>query len=746
MNPVLFIGSLLLSCFSDTPYFKAPVFNASENESSNFTNLIVLAKFKGEEEFINDSLASVKERELIDNMYNNSEYSVKEYFKSVSNQNLRMNSIYLFDEGNSITLSKERGYYASYSEENPLGYHSDAERNIRNVELVSDWTNQVNQALLKQNCLSDQSRTKFYPISELDKNKDGYIDSITLIYKPSPNNISVNWSDPLWNYETETYNVKAEKDGTSIQSRSYVQLTHSSTTVYQDSLGYAFTNVGPSIHEMGHVFGLKDLYTNSGKSYIYYMSMMDKHLSPIPQYLSFKEREALGWTKESQSKTITQNGTYTIYPTKDRLQEENICYKVDLKNDTTLYLEYRDFSSSNNRFDSQSKTLSLLSEGIPYKGITSLKSGLVLFQVDSNIKFPSNLYSNRITYQVLGGTYQTKVDAALGQYDYYEDNNDLFDIEVLEKDNDSLTFTFHSEELFQQNQESSIEITSYPSSMKRGDSFQCEAKSGKEENIIWSIENNTSQSTTISSTGLLVIGPDENSESIDIVARNENGKEDRKTVSLIIQHQLEHHDAKDPTCTEKGNRKYYYCKECNQYFEDGNHKSEIQKEDTILPSLGHEEEVVHGENPTCTKTGLADGIICKRCGMILKKQEIIPMLPHEPSSWIIDKEANYEEEGKKHKECIHCQTILEEETIPKLPKKENSENKPSDKNSATKNDSDTNQSANKSDTQHPSSKPETDDKTDTDKSDHPFPVSVLCIGSVLLIVFAVLVALRFKKK
>ena len=107
MNPVLFIGSLLLSCFSDMPYFKVPVFNASENENSNFTNLIVLAKFKGEDEFINDTLASVKERELIDNMYNNSEYSVKEYFKSVSNQNLRMSSIYLFDEGNSITLSKE---------------------------------------------------------------------------------------------------------------------------------------------------------------------------------------------------------------------------------------------------------------------------------------------------------------------------------------------------------------------------------------------------------------------------------------------------------------------------------------------------------------------------------------------------------------------------------------------------------------------------------------------------------------
>lgn len=478
MNPVLFIGSLLLSCFSRTP-FKAPVFRTAENGGNNFTNLIVLAKFKGEEEFINDTLATVKERELIDNMYNNSEYSVKEYFKCVSNQNLRMNSIYLFDEGYSITLSKERGYYASYSEENPLGYHSDAEKNTRNVELVSDWTNQVNQTLLKQDCLSNQDRTKFYPLSELDKNKDGYIDAITLIYKPSPNNISVNWSDPLWNYETETYNVKVEKDGISLQSRSYVQLTHSSTTVYQDSLGYAFTNVGPSIHEMGHIFGLKDLYTNSGKSYIYYMSLMDKHLSPIPQYLSFKEREALGWTKEIQSKSITQNGTYTIHPTKDSLQEETICYKIDLGNETTLYLEYRDFSSSNNRFDSQSKALPLLGEGFPYQGIKSLKSGLVLFLADSSIRFPSNLYSNRITYQVLGGTYQTKVDAALAEGDYYEDNNDLFDIEVLEKDNDSLTFAFHSEELFQQNQESTIEITSYPSSLKRGDSFQCVATVSK---------------------------------------------------------------------------------------------------------------------------------------------------------------------------------------------------------------------------------------------------------------------------
>lgn len=35
-------------------------------------------------------------------------------------------------------------------------------------------------------------------------------------------------------------------------------------------------------------------------SAVYYMSAMAKHMSPIPQYISSKEREALNWLSQNQ--------------------------------------------------------------------------------------------------------------------------------------------------------------------------------------------------------------------------------------------------------------------------------------------------------------------------------------------------------------------------------------------------------------------------------------------------------------
>ena len=36
---------------------------------------------------------------------------------------------------------------------------------------------------------------------------------------------------------------------------------------------------------------------------------------------------------------------------------------------------------------------------------------------------------------------------------------------------------------------------------------------------------------------------------------------------------------------------------------------------------------------------------------------------HKSSSWILDKEATEEENGKRHKECLVCGSILEEDDI-----------------------------------------------------------------------------------
>ena len=82
--------------------------SAYDNESdSNFTNLIIFAKFGDEDEFINDNYGE-SVRKITDNSYNSAQYNVSDYFRSVSNGKVNMDSVYLFDNGGSVTLSRKR--------------------------------------------------------------------------------------------------------------------------------------------------------------------------------------------------------------------------------------------------------------------------------------------------------------------------------------------------------------------------------------------------------------------------------------------------------------------------------------------------------------------------------------------------------------------------------------------------------------------------------------------------------------
>ena len=120
-----------------------------------------------------------------------------------------------------------------------------------------------------------------------------------MIYKnTTQSNISVSRGAPLWNYRDYAYYVNiTTENGDSLVSEDYVQLT----TPYQNSSGglqgYLYkdgqenltTSLGAAIHETGHILGLNDLYNTQDEQPVYYMSVMAKHLSPVPQFISVKE-------------------------------------------------------------------------------------------------------------------------------------------------------------------------------------------------------------------------------------------------------------------------------------------------------------------------------------------------------------------------------------------------------------------------------------------------------------------------
>ena len=94
-------------------------------------------------------------------------------------------------------------------------------------------------------------------------------------------------------------------------------------------------------------------------------------------------------------------------------------------------------------------------------------------------------------------------------------------------------------------------------------------------------------------------------------------------------HKLVQVEGKDATCVHKGCWAHQKCLECGQLFnklgEPWSGTTEIEKDPTNHEKL----ENVEAKAPTCTETGMTAGSKCSACGVVLKKQEVIPALGHD---------------------------------------------------------------------------------------------------------------------
>ena len=416
-------------------------------------------------------------------------------------------------------------------------------------------------------------------------------------------------------------------------------------------------------------------------SKVYFMSAMAKHISPVPQYISSKERESLGWTEKDEIKTMYKNGEYTIHYVSDTYSNnDTICYKIDLGNNYSAYLEYRNFQNSGNRFDCQNKPL-VKKDGTNYAGL-NIKSGLVCFLARNDKKYPSNLNTSGNNWEmlVLGEeTDTTRSNAALTPEDGVTYLNNKIKVKVNSITDDSLVFEIDGIDESTKPIVTGVSISTYKDSMQNGESYQFEATldgynlTGL-ETIDWSIQGNTSSNTKISSTGLLEVGSDENSSSIIVKASYGDSISDTKEIIITSPHTLVHHEKIDATCKDTGMKEYWYCEQCNKYFLDDEHKNETILDDLIIPASDvHTPKTIPGVDSTCSKEGYTDEVICSVCGEVLEEQKILPKTGHTPSDWIIDKNPTNTEFGSKHKECTICHKVLVEESIDKL-KDDNSNN------------------------------------------------------------------------
>ena len=640
----LFLFIFAFLCLTNENYMQknASKTSADQLSNSNFTNLIVFAKFAGESEFIfsnpaGSTTSSVKD--ITENSYSGNGYSVKDYFYRASNGKAVIQSLYLFlPGGNSLTLQNTRGYYSAYnSENNPTGYTS-AQKAQRMYDLKVDWATAINDAINNGAKISDVSGTTNYNFSELDKNGDGEIDSLTIIYKYS-NEYTINQGDCLWSYRDYFNYVTINAGAKPITSGNYLQITANYNDIYTDENCVEFANLKTIIHEMGHIFGLKDLYRSGGASGgVYYMSAMARAITPVPQFLTAKEREALGWLNANNVQPISTSGTYAIKVTKSQSQEDVICYKLLIprkKEETSdvpdkyLYLEYRKFDGTENKYDSQEKIITN-KDGTNLTQITQLKSGLICSLVVANVKFPSNLSvtGNNWSFEVLSNGNATKVDAGLQTGESLTNIAGAIGVEVLDMTDDTTTFKIEGIE----------NIHSHNAEHMAQKNPTCTQKGNIE---YWYCE-----------------GCDRYFEDPELTQEIE---EKADVEIAVASHSKKYVAPKSSTCIQEGNIEYWYCERCGKYYSDEALTQEITHQDTILPKTQHTHTIMFGYDATCLGTGLTDGIKCSECNQIIVSQEVIPKLPHTESGWIEDTPATKEHKGHRHTECTMCKTIIKEE-------------------------------------------------------------------------------------
>ena len=551
---------------------------SADDDDGNFTNLIIFMRFAGEDEFIDDVYEGTTVRKITDNSYNTAAYNVSDYYRGVSENKLRMKNVYLFDNGGSIVLSHDRGYYAEWSEDNQIGYTSTGEASSRMYELKLEWADAVEKALAAGNCITNYDGTVKYGFEDLDKNNDGKIDSITIIYRPTTqSNISVTWSSPLWNYRDYADYVTINTDKGSITSGKYFQVTNSYTKpdgttkgyLFKDSDGNVTVSISVAIHEMGHIMGLKDLYNSSQQSPVYYLSAMAKHLSPVPQLISVKEKEALGWVNDGDVETIIADGQYNIRALGTSGQGA-VGYKFDIpEKGKTVYLEYRNFGADGNKYDS--KYLKQYNVDDSSVSRITIKSGLVCYLIDSDTKFPNNMNcsASRWNYQVVGGQNSTKNDAALAVDEELELAGGII-ITVTAIDGNNLTFTIKG------NFAEHVHIGGEATCVKRAVCSVCHQEYGEfdpDKHEHTEVRNAKESSCTEA-------GYTGDTYCADCDTLLSTGYDIERTA-----HELQHVEAVEATAAREGNIEYYYCKICDAAFLDEDALQQIDRKSVVLAKL-----------------------------------------------------------------------------------------------------------------------------------------------------------------
>ena len=101
--------------------------------------------------------------------------------------------------------------------------------------------------------------------------------------------------------------------------------------------------------------------------------------------------------------------------------------------------------------------------------------------------------------------------------------------------------------------------------------------------------------------------------------RNDQTVNNAETLAADLHTETETVNAKAATCTEDGYTGDVVCKACGKVITKGE----------VIPATGHDTEIVGAKEPTCTEDGYTGDEVCTICGEIVKKGEVIKATGHQ---------------------------------------------------------------------------------------------------------------------
>lgn len=136
-------------------------------------------------------------------------------------------------------------------------------------------------------------------------------------------------------------------------------------------------------------------------------------------------------------------------------------------------------------------------------------------------------------------------------------------------------------------------------------------------------------------------------------------------------------ETKAPTCATTGRTQGEKCVDCGkiiagyEIIDSVEHSYDDADDDTCnvcsyVRKLACPHQITNKlakVEPTCTETGLTQGLACGHCGEVLLAQQLIPSISHSEGDWIVDIAPTEEKEGSMHTECTMCHTILKERSL-----------------------------------------------------------------------------------